>query len=247
MSALNRRSFTSKEGDVICHVDNVSKRYQMGEVQVDALKNFSLEIRSGEILVILGPSGSGKSTLLNLLGGMDLPDSGRICFRGEKISSHDEQIRTAYRRYEIGFVFQAYNLIPDLTAFENIELAAELAPDPLSASDLLEEIGLAARTSHFPSQMSAGEQQRVAIARAIVKKPGMLLCDEPTGALDDVSARQTLMLLETVACSKGSAVVIVTHNVAIGAMADRVIRLRSGAMVEIVENSSPLHASEVVW
>jgi putative ABC transport system ATP-binding protein len=236
-----------KEREILCRVENVSKSYQMGGGTVYALKDFSLNIYQGEILVILGPSGSGKSTLLNLLGVMDTPDSGKVLFRGNDISSTDEKGKTAYRRHDIGFVFQSFNLIPDLTAVENIALAAELCPDPLSPYDLLEEIGLAARCDHFPSQLSAGEQQRVAIARAIVKKPGMLLCDEPTGALDDASARQTLMLLENVASSKGSTVIIVTHNTAIGAMADRILRLRSGCLAEIKENDLPIHAKDVEW
>lgn len=235
------------ERKVLCRLENVSKSYQMGEVRVDALKDFSLDIHAGEILAILGPSGSGKTTLLNLLGLMDRPDTGRIIFRDRVISTADEGEITAYRRHDVGFVFQSFNLIPDLTAIENIELAAEIATDPLSAHDLLVEIGLAERCDHFPSQLSGGEQQRVAIARAIVKKPDMLLCDEPTGSLDDASARQTLILLQHVAHIKGSTVVIVTHNTAIGAMADRVLRLRSGRLVEMTTNSLPIPAGEVVW
>jgi len=232
---------------VLCRLEQVNKSYPMGEVQVHALKNFTLDIYDGEILVILGPSGSGKTTLLNLLGVMDRPDTGRILFRDREISAADERARTIYRRRAIGFVFQSFNLIPDLTAIENIELAAELAADPLSARELLAEIGLADRCDHFPSQLSGGEQQRVAIARAVVKRPEMLLCDEPTGALDDASARQILMLLQAVARSKGSTVVIVTHNTAIGSMADRVLRLRSGRLAEIIHNSSPIPAGEVIW
>jgi putative ABC transport system ATP-binding protein len=235
------------ERAVLCRLEQVSKSYSMGEVRVHALKDFSLDIYAGEILAVLGPSGSGKSTLLNLLGVMDRPDSGRILFRDRDISAAGERERTVYRRHDIGFIFQSFNLIPDLTAIENIELAAELAADPLPARDLLAEIGLADRCDHFPSQLSGGEQQRVAIARAVIKKPEMLLCDEPTGALDDASARQTLALLQDVARSKGSTVVIVTHNTAIGGMADRVLRLRSGKLVEIILNSSPIPAGEVVW
>lgn len=236
----------SKRG-VLCRLEQVNKSYPMGEGQVHALKDFSLDIREGEIIVVLGPSGSGKTTLLNLLGAMDRPDTGRILFREREISAADEKEITAYRRHNIGFIFQSFNLIPDLTAIENIELAAELASDPLSPSALLSEIGLTERCDHFPSQLSGGEQQRVAIARAIVKKPEMLLCDEPTGALDDASARQTLALLQEVARSKGSTVVIVTHNTAIGAMADRALRLRSGMLVEVIENSSPIPAGKVFW
>jgi putative ABC transport system ATP-binding protein len=235
------------ERNVLCRLVKISKSYQMGEVRVDALKDFSLDIHAGEILAILGPSGSGKTTLLNLLGLMDRPDSGKVLFREREISAANEREITAYRRHDVGFVFQSFNLIPDLTALENIELAAELSSDPLSAYELLAEIGLAERCDHFPSQLSGGEQQRVAIARAMVKKPAMLLCDEPTGSLDDASARQTLMLLQHVAHIRGSTVVIVTHNTAIGAMADRVLRLRSGKLVEIITNSSPIPAGEVVW
>jgi putative ABC transport system ATP-binding protein len=235
------------EREILCRLEHVSKSYQMGEVRVEALKDFSLDIHAGELLVILGPSGSGKTTLLNLLGLMDRPDAGRVLFREREISAANDWETTAYRRHEVGFVFQSFNLIPDLTAIENIELAAELVADPLSAKDLLAEIGLAERCDHFPSQLSGGEQQRVAIARAIVKKPDMLLCDEPTGSLDDASARQTLILLQEVARGKGSTVMIVTHNTAIGAMADRVLRLRSGKLVEIIKNNSPIPAGEVVW
>jgi putative ABC transport system ATP-binding protein len=178
---------------------------------------------------------------------MDHPDKGKILFRGREISAADEREITAYRRHDVGFVFQSFNLIPDLTAVENIELAAELAVDPLASHELLAEIGLAERCDHFPSQLSGGEQQRVAIARAMVKRPDMLLCDEPTGALDDASARQTLMLLQEVARGKGSTVLIVTHNTAIGAMADRVLRLRSGRLIEIIQNNSPIPAGEVAW
>jgi putative ABC transport system ATP-binding protein len=235
------------EREILCRLENVSKNYLMGEVRVEALKDFSLDIHAGEILVILGPSGSGKTTLLNVLGLMDRPDSGKILFRNRNIAAINDRETTAYRRHDVGFVFQSFNLIPDLTAVENIELAAELAADPLSAHQLLAEIGLAERWDHFPSQLSGGEQQRVAIARAIVKRPVMLLCDEPTGALDDASARQTLMLLQAVARGKGSTVLIVTHNTAIGAMADRVLRLRSGKLVEIIQNNSPIPAEEVAW
>jgi putative ABC transport system ATP-binding protein len=232
---------------ILCRLEQVNKSYPMGEGQVHALKDFSFDIYAGEIIAILGPSGSGKTTLLNLLGAMDRPDTGRILFREREISAANEREMTAYRRHDIGFVFQSFNLIPDLTAMENIELAAELASAPLSPRDLLAEIGMTDRCDHFPSQLSGGEQQRVAIARAIVKRPDMLLCDEPTGALDDASARQTLALLQEVAHSKGSTVVIVTHNSAIGAMANRVLRLRSGRLVEVTQNSSPIPAGEVIW
>lgn len=232
---------------VLHHLEGVTKTYHSGEVPVTALKNISVDVFEGEILVILGPSGSGKSTLLNILGGMDKPTSGEVLFRNINISQAEEKERTLYRRNEIGFVFQFFNLIPDLTAAENVTLAAELVKDPLGTAEVLDEVGLAARHDHFPSQMSAGEQQRVSIARALVKKPSIILCDEPTGALDDATAQSVLVYLERVARIRGSTVVIVTHNTAIAPMADRVIRMRSGAIAEIITNANPLPAESIEW
>lgn len=237
----------SPKKKVLNRLEQVSKNYIMGEVIVEALKATSMEVYEGELLVILGPSGSGKSTMLNLLGGMDQPTSGQMFFRDRDLSHAGEKEMTLYRRYEVGFVFQFYNLIPDLTAGENVALAAELVSDPLSVEEVLEEVGLSQRIDHFPAQMSGGEQQRVSIARALVKKPSILLCDEPTGALDDNTGKVILRLLEKVARQGKSTVVIVTHNSAIGAMADRIFKMRSGNLVEVVRNPNPVPAERIEW
>lgn len=232
---------------VLMKLDKITRTYLMGEVTVEALKETSLDIFEGELLVILGPSGSGKSTLLNIMGGMDLPSTGEVFFDGENLSRAADSQLTAYRRREVGFVFQFYNLIPDLTAGENVELAAGLVEDPLLVTEMLQEVGLAERIDHFPSQMSGGEQQRVAIARAAVKKPRLLLCDEPTGALDHLTGKLMLSLLQKVNREQGSTVVIVTHNTPISAMAHRVVRMSSGRISEIVENPSPLPPERIDW
>ncbi|MEN6350007.1 MAG: ABC transporter ATP-binding protein [Syntrophomonas sp.] len=235
------------EKPILMRLENVSKQYQMGEVVVDALKETSLDIYESELLVIVGPSGSGKSTLLNLVGGMDAPTSGRIIFAGREISAAGEQELTMYRRKEIGFVFQFYNLIPDLTAAENVALAAGLVDQPLPVDEALQEVGLLERSRHFPSQLSGGEQQRVSIARAVVKKPRFLLCDEPTGALDYQTGKSILGLLDRVKREMGSTVIIVTHNTAIAEIAERVIRMRSGNIVEITTNRNPLPPERIEW
>ncbi|MEN6326151.1 MAG: ABC transporter ATP-binding protein [Syntrophomonas sp.] len=235
------------EKPLLMRLENVSKQYHMGEVIVEALKNTSLDIYEGELLVILGPSGSGKSTLLNLLGGMDKPSSGQIFFNSQELSTADEQDLTMYRRREIGFVFQFYNLIPDLTAAENIALAAELVDDALSLDEALKGVGLLERSRHFPAQLSGGEQQRISIARALVKKPRLLLCDEPTGALDYQTGKSILELLEKVKREFGSTVIIVTHNTAIAEMAERVIRMRSGLIIETIVNENPLPPERIEW
>lgn len=232
---------------VLMKLNGITRTFLMGEVTVDALKETSLDIYEGELLVILGPSGSGKSTLLNIIGGMDLPSSGEVLFDGENLSRAAESQLTAYRRRDVGFVFQFYNLIPDLTAGENVALAAELVEDPLSAADMLKEVGLGERIDHFPSQLSGGEQQRVAIARAAVKKPRLLLCDEPTGALDHMTGKLMLSLLQKVNREQGSTVVIVTHNTPISAMAHRVVRMSSGRIAEITVNQSPLPPERIDW
>ena len=232
---------------VLIELNRVTKTYQMGEVTVEALKETSLKIYEGELLVILGPSGSGKSTLLNLLGGMDRPTSGKVFFAEEEISAAPESRLTRYRRNELGFVFQFYNLIADLTAWENVELAANLVETPLPIEEVLKDVGLDSRQDHFPSQMSGGEQQRVSIARAAVKKPRLLLCDEPTGALDFQTGKLILSLLLKINQERGSTVVIVTHNTAIGAMARRVIRMSSGRIAEISENPHPLSPERIDW
>ena len=228
-------------------LDRVTKTYDMGEVKVEALKETTLEIYKGEMLVILGPSGSGKSTLLNLMGGMDSPTSGKVIFDGKDITSGGEDVLTHYRRNEVGFVFQFYNLIPDLTARENVELAAALVKTPLLIDDILKEVGLNERMDHFPSQMSGGEQQRISIARAVIKNPRLLLCDEPTGALDYETGKLILSLLKKINDEKGCTVVLITHNIAIGGMGDRVARMRSGEIVEVTENPNPISPEGIEW
>jgi putative ABC transport system ATP-binding protein len=226
---------------------NVSKSYIMGEVKVQALQETSLDIYDGELLVILGPSGSGKSTLLNLIGGIDQPSSGEIFFNQKPITGIHERHLTSYRRREVGFVFQFYNLIPDLTAAENVALAAELVENPRKVNEVLQEVGLLDRRDHFPSQLSGGEQQRVAIARAIVKQPRLLLCDEPTGALDVETGKNVLRLLYDIRQNRLGTVVIVTHNTAIGAIADRVVRMRSGLIADIAVNEQPVEPERIDW
>ncbi|MDI6906908.1 MAG: ABC transporter ATP-binding protein [Thermoanaerobacterales bacterium] len=235
------------QDNVLMQLDRVTKSYTMGEVTVDALLETSLSVYRGEVLVILGPSGSGKSTLLNLMGGMDRPTGGSIRFLGKNLSEASDAGLTLYRRRELGFVFQFYNLIPDLTARENVELAANLVEAPLSAVEVLREVGLGDRLDHFPSQLSGGEQQRVSIARAAVKNPRLLLCDEPTGALDRSTGRLILGLLQRINRERGSTVVIVTHNTAIAAMAHRIARMSSGRVVEITVNEKPAPPESIEW
>ena len=228
-------------------IRDLTRIYRMGEVEVPALVDADLEIRRGELLVILGPSGSGKSTLLNLIGGMDRPTRGSIRFRGEDLGDHGSQELTMFRRRHVGFVFQFYNLIPSLTALENVEMATELAPDPHDPLEMLRLVGLEERANHFPSQLSGGEQQRVAIARAIAKNPEVLLCDEPTGALDYRTGKLVLEMLRQVNRDLGTTVILITHNAAIGEMGDRVVRMGSGRIVEIRENTEPLRPEEISW
>lgn len=228
-------------------LNHVSRTYLMGEVKVQALSPVNLEIFQGELLVILGPSGSGKSTMLNILGGMDTPDTGCAIFRGLDLAQANDHILTEYRRREVGFVFQFYNLIPDLTARENVELAANLVENPLPAERVLEQFGLGDRIDHFPSQMSGGEQQRVSIARALVKNPKLLLCDEPTGALDFETGKNVLSLLKMVNREWDTTVVIVTHNTPLADMADRVIKMRSGSIIDIIKNPVPLNPELIEW
>lgn len=235
------------EQTIIMSLTAISKTYDMGEVKVPALKATSLYLYQGELLVILGPSGSGKSTLLNIIGGMDRASSGEIAFGDKLLNAADDEILTAYRRSEVGFVFQFYNLIPDLTARENVELAARLVKNPLSVEECLDEVGLKERMDHFPAQMSGGEQQRVAIARAIVKNPRFLLCDEPTGALDYKTGVNILSLLRKINRSAGCTVVLITHNAAIGAMADRVVKMSSGEIAAVIANESPLSPEGIAW
>ncbi|MDE3136694.1 MAG: ABC transporter ATP-binding protein [Acidobacteriota bacterium] len=233
--------------DRVFHVHQVSKIYRMGEVEVHALRGVDFDLYPGEFVVLLGPSGSGKSTLLNILGALDVPTSGEVIFYDHDLSAADDRERTRYRREHVGFVFQFYNLIPSLTARENVALVAELAENPMPPEEALATVGLSERLDHFPSQMSGGEQQRVAIARAIVKRPEMLLCDEPTGALDYETGKMVLDALARVNRELGAMVVVITHNSAIAAMADRVIRLRSGEIVEVRRNERKASPEEVVW
>ncbi|MCC5909662.1 MAG: ABC transporter ATP-binding protein [Clostridiaceae bacterium] len=228
-------------------VEAISKIYQMGEVTVNALKDIDLEIYQGEFVVILGPSGSGKSTLLNVLGGMDLPTEGKVFMEDQEITGYNDKKLTAYRREKVGFVFQFYNLMANLTARENVELATEICKGALQIDEVLEAVGLGDRKDHFPAQMSGGEQQRVAIARAVAKNPALLLCDEPTGALDFKTGIKILTLLKEINKKYNKTVVIITHNVPIGAMADRVIKMRSGGIIETQINDNPIHPEGIEW
>ncbi len=232
---------------VLMSLTDISKTYTMGEVKVEALKPTSLEIYAGELLVILGPSGSGKSTLLNLIGGIDAPSGGQTVYGNQALTNGSEKDLTRYRRQEVGFVFQFYNLVADLTAAENVALAAELVAEPLAVDDVLRDVNLLERRDHFPSQLSGGEQQRVAIARAIVKNPKLLLCDEPTGALDYETGKLVLRLLRDIQEKHGSTVIIVTHNTAIADMADRVVRMRSRSVADIFINENPLLPERIEW
>jgi putative ABC transport system ATP-binding protein len=219
----------------------------MGDVEVRALADVSLDIDAGEFLVSLGPSGSGKSTLLNLIGGIDRPTAGRILYRGQDLTALSSDGLTAYRRDEVGFIFQFYNLVPTLTALENVQVAAELIDDPLDAGEALALVGLDDRRDHFPAQLSGGEQQRVAIARALVKKPSLLLADEPTGALDLPTARRVLAILQELNRRQGLTIVLITHNPSIGDIGTRVIRLVSGRVAESRIVERPLPADQVTW
>ena len=233
--------------DRVFHVHSISKIYHMGDVDVHALNSIDLDLLEGEFVVLLGPSGSGKSTLLNILGGLDTPSQGEVRFRDHVLSSADDRALTRFRREHVGFVFQFYNLIPSLTALENVALVTEVAEHPMSAKEALGLVGLGDRLNHFPSQLSGGEQQRVAIARAIAKNPDVLLCDEPTGALDFPTGKRVLEVLKKINQELGTTVAIITHNSAIAGMADRVIRLRSGAIAEVTCNPKKLSPDELEW
>jgi len=231
----------------LVRLENVGRTFHLGEVRVEALKDVTLEIQTGEFLALVGPSGSGKTTLLNLIGGLDLPDSGRIWFSGRELSALTPAELTRYRREHVGFVFQFYNLVPNLTARENVMLAAELCERPLDVVEALRLVGLEERLDHFPAQLSGGEQQRVAIARALVKNPALLLCDEPTGALDFTTGKLVLRTLLDLKQRFGKTVVLITHNAAIAQVADRIVRLRSGQIVKEERLPRPLPPEEVVW
>ena len=225
----------------------VKKQYRMGEVTIDALRDVSFEIEKGEICVIVGASGAGKTTLLNILGGMDTLTSGQVLLDGQDISKYSSKELTRYRRYDIGFVFQFYNLVPNLTALENVELAAQISKKPISPRRVLRQVGLAERMNNFPAQLSGGEQQRVAIARALAKNPNLLLCDEPTGALDYNTGKAILKLLQDTSRSKGITVVIITHNQAITAMADRIIEIKNGMVASMRINENIVPVEEIEW
>jgi putative ABC transport system ATP-binding protein len=223
------------------------KSYRVGEVEVHALRDVDLDLFRGELAVLVGPSGSGKSTLLNILGGLDVPSSGSVWFLGQDLTASDERALTEFRREHIGFVFQFYNLIPSLTALENVALVTEIARDPLPPAQALGLVGLSERLHHFPAQLSGGEQQRVAIARAIAKRPEVMLCDEPTGALDYETGKLVLEAIEQVNRELGTSVAVITHNLAIAGMADRVIAMRSGRIAEIRRNERRLRPAELQW
>ena len=233
--------------DSFISFDNVKKDYQAGEVTVKALHDVSFQIEQGEICVIVGESGAGKTTLLNILGGMDNLTEGRVTVDGAEVSSFGKKELTAYRRNDVGFVFQFYNLIPNLTALENVEIAAQLKKDSLDPATVLEQVGLKDRMGNFPAQLSGGEQQRVAIARALAKNPKLLLCDEPTGALDYNTGKAILKLLQDTSRSTGMTVIIITHNKALCAMADRVIRVKSGTIRSVQKNEEIIPVEEIEW
>ena len=228
-------------------VKAVFKRYKMGEITINASDGITFDIEKGELAIVLGPSGSGKTTVLNMLGGMDTIDEGSVMVDGKDIAKYSPKELISYRRYEIGFIFQFYNLIQNLTAKENIELAAQTCKDYIPAEEILAQVGLSERTNNFPAQLSGGEQQRVAIARALAKKPKLLLCDEPTGALDYNTGKMILKLLQDTCRNSGMTVVLVTHNSAIAPMADRVINLKNSRVREITVNSNPTPVEDIEW
>ncbi|WP_424684749.1 ABC transporter ATP-binding protein [Enterococcus sp.] len=228
-------------------VKNEYKRYQMGETTIEANQNMSFTVEKGELAVILGPSGAGKSTVLNILGGMDQPSEGEVIVDGLHIEKMTEKELIAYRRTDVGFVFQFYNLVPNLTAKENVELATAVAPAALVVDEVLNQVGLSQRKQNFPAQLSGGEQQRVAIARALAKNPKLLLCDEPTGALDFETGKQVLKLLQNASRKQGQTVLIITHNSALAPMADRVIRINDAKVRSVELNPAPTSVDEIVW
>ncbi len=247
MSAADAKTLQAPAREVVFHARGLSKQYRMGDVTVEALRDVDLDLYKGEFCVILGPSGSGKSTLLNLLGGLDVPTSGSIHFLDHDLTRADDSALTRFRREHVGFVFQFYNLIPSLTARENVALVTEIAAHPMAPDEALSLVGLHERLDHFPSQLSGGEQQRVAIARAIVKRPDVLFCDEPTGALDLETGKLVLEALERVNRDFGTTTAVITHNASIARMADRVIYLRSGKIAEIRTNASRVAPAELEW
>lgn len=228
-------------------LDNIKKEYSAGDVTITAVENCSFAVEKGELVVLLGPSGAGKTTVLNLLGGMDSPSGGSITIDGNAVHRYGKKELVDYRRNDIGFVFQFYNLVANLTALENVELACQLCSDSLDPKTTLQQVGLSERMNHFPAQLSGGEQQRVAIARAVAKNPKLLLCDEPTGALDTETGRRIIELLQNTCKKMGTTTILVTHNAALADIADRVIHVRNGTVQEIIVNKRPKNAKEIAW
>ena len=228
-------------------LQDITKIYKMGEVEIRAADKISFSINKGEFVVIVGPSGAGKTTVLNILGGMDTATSGTLLVDGEDITSYDSRQLTGYRREDIGFVFQFYNLVPNLTALENVELALQICKDPLDAAEVLTDVGLGDRLDNFPAQLSGGQQQRVSIARALAKNPKLLLCDEPTGALDYNTGKAILKLLQNMCRERGMTVIVITHNQALAPMADRLIHIKNGQVSQMELNENPMSIDEIEW
>ena len=233
--------------DTFVKLENITKIYHMGEVEIRAVDGIDFSIKKGEFVVIVGPSGAGKTTVLNILGGMDTASGGRITVDGQDITKYSERQLTGYRRDDIGFVFQFYNLIPNLTALENVEMALQICRNPLDARAVLKEVGLEERMDNFPAQLSGGEQQRVSIARALAKNPKLLLCDEPTGALDYNTGKAILKLLQEMCREKGMTVIVITHNSALAPMADRLIKIKNGKVSSMKVNENPISIDEIEW
>ena len=236
-----------RQADGFVRMSDVTKVYKMGEVEIHAVDGVDFSIKKGEFVIVVGPSGAGKTTVLNILGGMDTVTRGEVFVDGENIAKYSPRRLTGYRRDDIGFVFQFYNLVPNLTAKENVELALQICKNPLDAKTVLEEVGLGARLDNFPAQLSGGEQQRVSIARALAKNPKLLLCDEPTGALYYQTGKAILKLLQDMCREKGMTVIVITHNSALAPMADRVIRIKNGKVSQMYENETPLPVEEIEW
>ena len=236
-----------RQAQAVFHARGLTKVYRMGDVEVPALRGVDLDLERGELVVLLGPSGSGKSTLLNILGGLDAPSSGDVWYEGHELTGADDRALTRFRREHVGFVFQFYNLIPSLTARENVAIVTEIATDPMAPEEALASVGLGERLDHFPAQLSGGEQQRVAIARAIAKRPSVLLCDEPTGALDSATGVRVLDAIERVNATLGTTTVVITHNVDIARMADRVLHMADGRIVREERNTTRTPALELRW
>ena len=247
MRASSPDSSEASEAEIVFQARDVSKVYRMGEVEVHALRSVDLDLYAGELLVLLGASGSGKSTFLNILGGLDTPTSGTVFYRDQELSAASERELTRYRRQHVGFVFQFYNLIPSLTARENVALVTDISDDPMPAAEALELVDLGDRADHFPAQLSGGEQQRVAIARAVAKQPDVLLCDEPTGALDLETGKLVLGVLDRINREVGTTTAIITHNTAIGLLGDRIVRMSSGEIAEQVRNAQRAPLDAIEW